>query len=135
MECHPADEAQSAADLMFADCTESSLKQYYRKSAAKRNSTYTIAMEEIKELHCRSEYRGDGGGSQRIGSPSGMFFGWADRENRVIFMRRYWFSASYEEIARITGLKEKAVSVRLSRIGGSLKEYLISNGETAVRWL
>ena len=57
------------------------------------------------------------------------------RENRVIFMRRYWFSASYEEIARITGLKEKAVSVRLSRIRRKLKEYLISNGETAVRWL
>ena len=30
-------------------------------------------------------------------------------DNRVIFMRRYWFSDSCQEIAQRTGLKEKAV--------------------------
>lgn len=36
------------------------------------------------------------------------------QENRVIFLRRYWFSDSYAEIAARTGLTEKNVSVRLS---------------------
>lgn len=45
-------------------------------------------------------------------------------ENRVIFLRRYWFADSYREIAEVVGLSEKNVSVRLSRIRGSMKQYL-----------
>lgn len=44
-------------------------------------------------------------------------------ENRVIFMRRYWFSDSYREIAEFVGLTEKNISVRLSRIRQKMKEY------------
>lgn len=46
-------------------------------------------------------------------------------ENRVIFMRRYWFSDSYKDIAVLVGLSEKNVSVRLTRIREKLKQYLI----------
>ena len=45
-------------------------------------------------------------------------------ENRVIFMRRYWFSDSCKDIARFVGLTEKNVSVRLTRIRKKLKDYL-----------
>ena len=45
-------------------------------------------------------------------------------ENRVIFMRRYWFSDSCGEIAARTGLSEKNVSVRLTRIRKQLRYYL-----------
>ena len=43
----------------------------------------------------------------------------------VIFMRRYWFSDSYKDIASQLGLSEKAVSVRLTRIRRQLREFLI----------
>ena len=46
-------------------------------------------------------------------------------ENRVIFMRRYWFSDSYKDIAEVVGLSEKNVSVRLTRIREKMKQYLI----------
>jgi len=42
----------------------------------------------------------------------------------VIFLRRYWFSDSYVEIAARTGLTEKNVSVRLSRIRKQLQTHL-----------
>ena len=45
-------------------------------------------------------------------------------ENRVIFIRRYWFSDSYKDIAGVTGLSEKNISVRLARIRKKLKQYL-----------
>ena len=48
------------------------------------------------------------------------------KENRVIFMRRYWFSDSYEEIADRVGISEKNVSVRLTRIRKQMREYLLS---------
>jgi DNA-directed RNA polymerase specialized sigma24 family protein len=43
----------------------------------------------------------------------------------VIFLRRYWFSDSYKNIANQMGLSEKAVSVRLTRIRRNLREFLI----------
>jgi RNA polymerase sigma-70 factor (ECF subfamily) len=46
-------------------------------------------------------------------------------ENRVIFMRRYWFSDSYEMIARRVGITEKNVSVRLTRMRKQLRNFLI----------
>lgn len=46
-------------------------------------------------------------------------------ENRVIFMRRYWFSDSCRDIAGLIGLTEKNVSVRLTRIREKLRQYLI----------
>lgn len=46
-------------------------------------------------------------------------------ENRVIFMRRYWFSDSYKDIADFVGLSEKNISVCLTRIREKMKQYLI----------
>ena len=46
-------------------------------------------------------------------------------ENRVIFMRRYWFSDTYKDIAEFMGLSEKNISVRLTRIREKMKQYLI----------
>ena len=46
-------------------------------------------------------------------------------ENRVLFMRRYWFSDSCRDIAGLIGLTEKNVSVRLTRIREKLRQYLI----------
>lgn len=46
-------------------------------------------------------------------------------ENRVIFMRRYWFADSYKDIAKFMGLSEKNISVRLTRIREKMKQYLI----------
>ena len=50
------------------------------------------------------------------------------QENRVIFMRRYWFSDSCKEIAGAVGLTEKNVSVRLTRIRRKLRDYLTERG-------
>ena len=49
-------------------------------------------------------------------------------ENRVLLMRRYWFSDSYGEIAERTGLSEKNVSVRLTRIRKQLRHYFEERG-------
>jgi len=40
-------------------------------------------------------------------------------------MRRYWFSDTYADIAKMVGLTEKNVSVRLTRIRKQLRKYLI----------
>ena len=54
----------------------------------------------------------------------GEFLDTLTLENRVIFMRRYWFSDSYRDIAQFVGLTEKNISVRLTRIREKMKKYL-----------
>ena len=45
-------------------------------------------------------------------------------ENRVIFVRRYWFSDGIKEISEQVRLSENNVSVRLNRIRNKMKGYL-----------
>ena len=49
-------------------------------------------------------------------------------ENRVIFLRRYWFSDTYSDIAQYVGITEKNVSVRLTRIRKLLRKHLFERG-------
>ena len=51
-----------------------------------------------------------------------------DQENRVMFVRRYWYSDSLSEIAERFHMSSNNVSVRLSRIRGRLKKFLKNEG-------
>ena len=104
------------------------MKIYYRKEAAKRSSHYTIAMEEIeaciadpKNVEAEIEAR-------ELACIMESFLDTLTVENRVIFMRRYWFFDSCKDIAEFMGFSEKNISVRLTRIRQKMKDYLIERG-------
>ena len=102
-----------------------SLKAYWRKEAARRSARYTVALEEMEGCipdRKRLEDEIDAGELARI---IGEFLDTLTYENRVIFMRRYWFADSYGDIAGLVGLSEKNVSVRLTRIRGKMRRYLM----------
>lgn len=102
-----------------------SLKIYYRKEAAKRNSTYTIAMEEIEACIADPNTVETEMDARELARIIEEFLDTLTLENRVIFMRRYWFSDSYKDIAGFVRLSEKNISVRLTRIREKMKQYLI----------
>ena len=102
-----------------------SLKAYYRKETAKRSSTYTVAMEEIESCipdpyTVETEIE-----AKELARMIENFLDTLTVQNRVIFMRRYWFSDSCQDIAKFVGLTEKNVSVRLTRIRQKMKDYLM----------
>ncbi len=101
-----------------------SLKLYWKKEAAKRNSHYTIAMEEIETCTAAPNTVEAEIDTKELAFIIGAFLDTLTLENRVIFMRRYWFSDSYNDIARFVGLTEKNISVRLTRIREKMKKYL-----------
>ena len=101
-----------------------SLKIYYRKEAAKRNSTYTIAMEEIEACIADPNTVEAEIEARELARIIESFLDTLTVENRVIFMRRYWFSDSCKDIAELVGLSEKNISVRLTRIRQKMKSYL-----------
>ena len=102
-----------------------SLKRYEQNTAAKRNSHYDIAMEELEDCLASSATIEEEIEECRLTEIIESFLGSLSEKNRVIFMRRYWFSDSYADIAKQVGLTEKNVSVRLTRIRKELREYLI----------
>lgn len=101
-----------------------SLKIYYRKEAAKRNSTYTIAMEEMEACIADPNTVEAEIEARELARIIESFLDTLTVENRVIFMRRYWFSDSCKDIAEFVGLSEKNISVRLTRIRQKMKNYL-----------
>ncbi|MDE7272790.1 MAG: sigma-70 family RNA polymerase sigma factor [Lachnospiraceae bacterium] len=102
-----------------------SLKRYYRNNAAKRNSRYEIAMQELESDLPASDTVETELAANELASIIESFLDTLKEENCVIFMRRYWFCNTYAEIANFTGISEKNVSVRLTRIRRQLKQYLI----------
>lgn len=101
-----------------------SLKLYYKKGAAKRNSAYTVAMEEIEGCIADPNTVEAEIEARELARIIESFLDTLTVENRVIFMRRYWFADSCKDIAAFAGLTEKNVSVRLTRIRQKMKVYL-----------
>ncbi len=102
-----------------------SLKIYWRKEAAKRSGKYTIALEEIEACIADQKTVEDEIEARELARIIEGFLDTLTLENRVIFMRRYWFADSYKDIAEFVGLSEKNISVRLTRIREKMKQYLI----------
>mgnify|MGYP005802135725 FL=1 len=103
-----------------------SLKLYHKNTAAKR-SGYTVALDELGAV-LSDRSTDDELSARELARHLCDFLDSMDAENRVIFMRRYWFSDSYHDIAALVGTTEKNVSVRLFRIREKLKRYLIERG-------
>ena len=102
-----------------------SLKRYHFKKALKRNSTYDLAMEELDACLASSSTVEDEMETKELVRIIEEFLDTLSKENRVIFLQRYWFSDTYSDIAKKVGISEKSVSVRLTRIRKRMREYLL----------
>lgn len=104
------------------------IKKYHANTAEKRNSFYDVALDEIEEVFSSpgsvEEEIDAGETARRINA----FLGTLDKENRILFVRRYWFADSIEDLAALFHTGRHNVSVRLSRIRKKLKEYLAREG-------
>ncbi len=96
--------------------------------AKRGGGSYTVALEELEG--CLASPRTVEGDmeEQELVRLIEDFLETLSPENRVLLMRRYWFSDSYGEIAERIGLSEKNVSVRLTRIRKQLRRYFEERG-------
>ncbi|WP_099467568.1 RNA polymerase sigma factor [Konateibacter massiliensis] len=105
-----------------------SIKRYYSNTALKRNSHYDIAFEELEDCIPSQNNVDEDYNVKELAKIINDFLSTLDKDNRVMFVRRYWFSDSLNELAKTFGITEHNASVRLSRIRGKLKKYLIKRG-------
>lgn len=93
-------------------------------TAQRRNCQYDISLEELSGILPGPSLE-ETLDARELGRAIDRFLDTVSKENRVLFLRRYWFGDSVKDLARIFGISENTVSVRLSRLRTQLKIYLI----------
>lgn len=102
-----------------------SLKLYWKKEAAKRNSIFAVAMQEIDDCVAAPQTVEGEVEAKDLARIIENFLDTLTEKERVIFMRRYAYADPYADIAERVGISEKNVSVRLSLTRQKMKQYLI----------
>ena len=104
------------------------IKKYHFNTAEKRNSIYDVALDELENCIPSVSSVEDEIDTMEISKHINMFLEILDKENRILFVRRYWYSDSIEDLAKLFCTSKHNVSVRLSRTREKLKKYLSRKG-------
>ena len=98
-----------------------------RRRSAQKRSSYEVCLDELAQV-LEGNSMEDHLDARLLGSAIDRFLGTLSQENRVLFLRRYWFGDDIPTLARDTGMRQGTVSVRLHRVREQLKDYLIKEG-------
>lgn len=105
-----------------------SIMRYRANTAIKRNSFYDAALDELEDCLASPENVEDQLTAKELSAALDQFLDALDQENRVMFVRRYWYADSISEIAERLHRSKNNVSVRLFRTRARLKNYLEKEG-------
>lgn len=123
----PPEEPKPLAPYVYRIGRNTALKRLRSNTAQKRDSGYDLSLEELSD--CIPDRSLDKAlDAQILAQAINGFLGTQSKENRVIFLRRYWFGDSVPDIAEELRLRPGTVSTRLSRIRTALKQYLQQEG-------
>ena len=103
------------------------LKHLRAKSAEKRSGNYELSLEELSDAIPGDtlEERLD---ARVLGQTIDAFLDTLSKEDRVLFVRRYWFGDPVSALAAQRMTTQNNISVRLYRIREKLKDYLQKEG-------
>lgn len=104
------------------------LKRHYANTAQKRNSYYDVALEVLEGTvpalsTVETEYD-----AKELTRYLNLFLKGLSKEERYLFMRRYWHGDSMTKIAGELHMTPHNASVRLFRLRQKLQDYLQKEG-------
>ena len=108
-----------------------SLKRYYANTAQKRNSYYDVALDELEETIPALSTVESAYDAKELTKYLNLFLKGQSKEDRCLFMRRYWYGDRIGDIAEYLGITPHKASVRLFRLRQKLQEYLKKEGMMA----
>ena len=106
------------------------LKRRKFLTAQKRQANDIFSVEDwdtVAELELCSDSEED---STRIREALNGFLSGLSRDDRILFVRRYWFEDDVAQIADCLGISENHARVKLTRCKKKLKAYLEKEGIT-----
>ena len=104
------------------------IKRYHSQTAAKRFSPYTIALDELAEVLAGNGAVEDTLDEKALTSVLTSFLDSLPKEDRLLFMRRYWFADTEQDLALLFGRPRSTIAVRLHRLRGKLRKELEKEG-------
>ena len=104
------------------------VSRYRAKTAAKRNSGFDLVLDELAEcipsgVNVETDYE-----ARELTEAINRFLATLDRDDRFLFVRRYWYADPVADIAAVTHGSANRISVRLFRIREKLRKALIKEG-------
>ena len=110
-------------------CRNCSLGVLDWKHAAKRNGEVVALTAELEACipDCRNEWKLEG---EELGKIMNLFLESLSYENRVIFLRRYWYLDTVAQIADGLGITQSKVKTQLHRTRAKLHAFLAKEGIT-----
>ncbi|MCI8549935.1 MAG: sigma-70 family RNA polymerase sigma factor [Lachnospiraceae bacterium] len=124
----PPENPKPLSAYLFKIVRNLSIARYHANTAKKRNSFYDVALEELEGCLESSATVEEEISVRELSRLLDLFLKRESRENRIMFVRRYWYSDSVLEIAGKFGISENNASVRLSRIRNRLRKFLQKEG-------
>lgn len=108
-----------------------SLKRYYANTAEKRNSYYDVALEELEETIPALSTVESVYDAKELTKYLNRFLQALAKEDRYLFLRRYWHGDRIQDIAQALDITPHTASVRLFRLRQKLQNYLQKEGMIA----
>ena len=104
------------------------IDRYHANKAEKRNESFDLVLEEMEEcipsgMNVETEYD-----AKELTASINRFLSTLNREDRFLFVRRYWYGDSIADLAAMTKGNTDRISVRLFRIREKLKKSLVKEG-------
>ena len=106
-----------------------SLDRWRAQRARKRGQGQAeAALEELGDCLCASGSAEQAAEAAELAESLNRFLEQLPREKRVLFVRRYWYLCSVEELAAWSGKRRGTVSAALHRLRTQLREHLEKEG-------
>ena len=104
------------------------IDRYHANMAEKRNGKYDLVLDEIEEcipsgMSVETELD-----AKELGASINRFLSSLSKEDRFLFVRRYWYADSVRELATMTNGSPNRISVRLFRLREKLRNTLMKEG-------
>ena len=104
------------------------VNRYHANHAEKRNGRYDLILDEMEECipsgtDIETEYE-----AKELSAAINRFLSSLSREDRFLFVRRYWYADSVTDLAAMTNGSANRISVRLFRLREKLRKTLVKEG-------
>ena len=123
----PPSSAEKLRPYIASLCRNAALHRIEKSAAEKRKAGQT-SYEELEEILGNDGEGKDFADLMALKDALNRFLRGLSRSARVIFLQKYWYMRSVEEISRDTGMKENAVKASLFRTRKKLLKFLKEEG-------
>ena len=104
------------------------IKKYHANTPFKRNSCDEVALSEPEGCLAAPDSAEAELSAQELTEALNRFLSMLDRENRILFVRRYWYADSISDLVEQFGMSNRNISLRLFRTREKLRSHLVQEG-------